>query len=111
MEKIAEINGKIKKPWVYGKQTQAIVDENNIDDVERQERSLATKVQHVNTLKDEIVELKFMNNDSEEEITTWCMEMEKHIKNADSCLAALSTKTKQIESNERELEKAEARRE
>ena len=87
-EKIAELTGKLKTlKFVLGK-TDKIIAGGNPDVLECQELSIANKVKAVNSLKDEIVELKFVKEESESEVMEWCDSIEE-LNNADHKRAEL----------------------
>ena len=106
-EKIAELTGKLKTlKFVLGK-TDEIIAGGNPDALECQELSIANKVKAVNSLKDEIVELKFVK-ESESEVMEWCDSIEEQLNNADHKRAELWQQLRNREEKERANERAQA---
>ena len=80
--KLKELTGKFKAlNFVVGKVDDAITAREK-ENLKRIEVSLTTKVNGIYTVKDEIEELKFINEESEEDVQTWADEIETKLRSA-----------------------------
>ena len=67
----------------------------------RQVASITNRIQAVHALKEEIEEIKFINDDSEENVRKWASTIESKINEADNKVRELRQRLGNIEENER----------
>ena len=103
--------GKLKTSNFTLNKTEEIISKHNREASERQQTSILTKIRAVNSTKDEIEELKFINGETDEQVQEWGNDIEAVIANADEKVRIIRQHVKQIEDAEQAAEKTQARKE
>ena len=78
-KKLLELTGKIKALNFAIKKSDEVIDSTKTEVLTRQISSITNRIQAIHALKEEIVEIKFTDNDSEENIRNWAEEIESRI--------------------------------
>ncbi|CAB4043165.1 Hypothetical predicted protein, partial [Paramuricea clavata] len=83
-KKLLELTGKIKALNFAIKKSDEVIDSTKTEVLTRQISSITNQIQAIYALKEEIEEIKFTDNDSEENIQNWAEEIESRISEADN---------------------------
>ena len=105
MEKqIAVLGNKIKTLNFRLDRTEEIIGKRDRQALERQLGSIATIVDAVNSLKEEIEEKKFAKGEGEDEedITSWSRDFEQHLEHADEVTRKIQSEIKTMDLQEQE---------
>ena len=106
--KLAELTGQFKAlNLTIGKSDEAIT-ANNKEALSRHVASIAKKVGDMYTLKEEIVELKFVANETKQDIETWAEGIDTKLTETDKKVASIRELLAKIDENEKGLQQAEA---
>ncbi|CAB4017442.1 Hypothetical predicted protein, partial [Paramuricea clavata] len=79
-KKLLELTGKIKALNFAIKKSDEVIDSTKTEVLTRQISSITNRIQAIYALKEEIEEIKFTDNDSEENIRDWAEEIESRIR-------------------------------
>ena len=103
MEKqIALLGIKIKTLNFRIDRTEEIIGKRDRQAQERQLGSIATIVDAMNSLKEEIEEKKFAKGEDEEDITSWSRDFEQHLEHADEVTRKIQSEIKTMDLQEQE---------
>jgi DNA repair exonuclease SbcCD ATPase subunit len=103
-KKLSELTGKIKAlNFAIGKSDE-VIDSTKTEILTRQISSITNRIEAIQSLKEEIEEIKFTDGDSEENVRTWAEEIESKINAADEKVSEIRQRVNTI----REKEKATA---
>ena len=106
-KKLAELTGKLKTlSFTLGK-TEDVIAKENREVTERQGTSITTMIRAVNNLKEFILEQKFAEGQTDDEVVAWGEEIEDRLAEADEQVQMLNNQIRQMEVNSKAAEKAE----
>lgn len=106
-KKLGELNGKFKALNFAIKKSDEAITSGKIEILTRQISSITNRIEAVHALKDEIEEIKFTNDDSEESIRKWAEEIDSKIAEADDKVTEIRQRVDEIKETERaEVEEA-----
>ena len=92
-----ELNGKIRSlKFSLGKNDEVIASQNT-EAISRHEALLMSKLQAAHTVKEAIIELKFTNGESEEQVSTWAKGHDVFLKEADERALAIRQQVGKME--------------
>lgn len=100
-KKLSELTGKIKALNFAIKKSDEITDFTKTEILTRQISSITNRIQTVHTLKEEIEEIKFTNDESEENIRKWAAEIESKMSAADAKVNEIRQHLNKIKEAER----------
>ena len=103
--KISELDGKFKALNMILEKTNDAVTERNKASLVRNERSINNKVAALYVLKEEIEELKFINNESEENVREWAKGIETKLNDVDTHLIQVRDTLDQINNEEASVQR------
>ena len=107
-EKLQELDGKLRTlKFTLGKSEQEI-ETRNLDVITRHEASIKGKIEASHALKDDIIELKFGLEQSEEQVQEWLVDIEGILKTADEKLVDLKRIKENIAKENQAVELAES---
>ena len=92
--------------FTVGKSEEVIKTE-NIEAISRHEASIQTKVQVSHTFKDEIIELKFASEQSQDEVQQWVADIKGALSASDKALGHLRQVKEEISKQKQAVELAE----
>ena len=108
-KKLAELTGKLKAlSFTLGK-TEDVIAKENREVTERQGTSITTMIRAVNNLKELILEQKFAEGQTDDEVAAWGEEIEDRLVEADEQVQMLNNQIRQMEVNSKAAEKAQER--
>jgi TolA-binding protein len=100
-KKLLELTGKIKALNFAIKKSDEVIDSTKTEVLTRQISSITNRIQAIHALKEEIEEIKFTDNDSEENIRNWAEEIESRISEADNKVSEIRQHLNEIKETER----------
>ena len=99
-KKLLELTGKIKVLNFAIKKSDEVIDSTKTEVLTRQVGSITNRTSYT-CLKEEIEEIKFTDNDSEENIRNWAEEIESRISEADNKVSEKRERLNEIKETER----------
>ncbi|CAB4011505.1 Hypothetical predicted protein, partial [Paramuricea clavata] len=78
-----------------------VIDSTKTEVLTRQISSITNRIQAIHALNEEIEEIKFTENDSEENIRNWAEEIESKISEADNKVSEIHQRLNEIKETER----------
>ena len=103
-----EFNGKILSLRFSLTKNDEVIASQNAEAISRHEALLMSKLQSAHTVKESIIELKFTNGESEEEVSTWVKEHDKFLKEADEKALAIRQLVGKMEEDKRLADRMES---
>ena len=103
-----EFNGKILSLRFSLTKSDEVIASQNAEAISRHEALLMSKLQSAHTVKESIIELKFTNGESEEEVSTWVKEHDKFLKEADEKALAIRQLVGKMEEDKRLADRMES---
>jgi hypothetical protein len=100
-KKLLELTGKIKALNFAIKKSDEVIDSTKTEVLTPQITSITNRIQAIHALKEEIEEIKFTDNDSEENIRNWAEEIESRISEADNKVSEIRERLNEIKETER----------
>ncbi|CAB3977161.1 Hypothetical predicted protein [Paramuricea clavata] len=100
-KKLLKLTGKIKALNFAIKKSDEVIDSTKNEVLTRQISSITNRIQAIYALKEEIEEIKFTDNDSEENIQNWAEEIESRISEADNKVSEIRERLNEIKETER----------
>ena len=105
--KLAELTGKFKAlNLTIGKSDEAITASNK-EALSRHVASIVKKVEDMYTLKEEIVELKFVASETEQDVVAWAEDVDTKLAKTDMKVASIREILAKIDENEKGLQRTE----
>ena len=112
MEKLlCGLGGKLKRERFTIGKTEEVVVSSNLEALSRHEASIANKIKAVHALQEEIEELKFLNNETEEQVESWEKSINEELMDADTKVVAIRARLKKIDEEEIAIEREQKRKE
>jgi hypothetical protein len=106
--KLQELDGKLRTlKFTLGNSEQEI-ETRNLDVITRHEASIKGKIEASHALKDDIIELKFGQQQTEEQVQEWLVDIEGTLKTADEKLLELKRIEENIAKENQAVELAES---
>ena len=107
-ELMKSFNGKIQSlKFSIGKNDEVIASR-NAEAISRHETLLMSKLQAVHTAKESIIELRFTEGETEEQVNTWAKEFDGFLEEADEKALALRQLVAKMEEEKRLAEKLQS---
>ena len=107
-ELIKEFNGKMQSLKFSLGKNEEVIGSKNTEAIARHGALLMSKLQAVHTVQESIVERKFTEGKSEEEVTTWTKEFDGFLKEADERALAIRQLVEKMEEEKRLVDKMES---
>ncbi len=105
--KLQELQGKLQTlKFILSKSTE-VIKRGNIEAITRYEGSIKVKIEASHVLKDEIIELKFGNKETEEQVQEWVAGIEGSLRTFDENLLDLRRVKEKITKENQAVEMSE----
>ena len=105
--KLGEIEAKMKALNLTMRKSEEAILANNKEGFSRHVGSLAKKVEVLYTFKEEIVELKFVGGEKDEDVQQWSESIDRNLNEADRKIMVIKELLSKLDEEKKELQKAE----